>query len=98
MFSAEPSVVHRRNQLPEWNASTMSSRKWQLEAAGLLTTEKVHADVGRPRQRLIVAGEGLRDAPPADLMRGARDVLVDGERRARRLPVADDLCPAAVGE
>ena len=58
--------------------ATMSSRKRRLEAAGLLTTEKVHADVGRPRQRLIVAAEGPRDAPPADLIRGARDVLVDG--------------------
>ncbi|QLG29774.1 hypothetical protein HUG10_19420 (plasmid) [Halorarum halophilum] len=71
-------------ELSEWaedlgvaSRATMSSRKRQLEAAGLLTTEKIRADVGRPRQRLLVAPEELRDSPPADLIRGARDALVD---------------------
>lgn len=57
--------------------ATMSSRKRRLEAAGLLTTEKVSTRVGRPRQRLLVA-DGLRDATPADLVRAGRSVLVGG--------------------
>ncbi|QLG64293.1 transcriptional regulator TbsP domain-containing protein [Halorarum salinum] len=56
--------------------ATMSARKRRLESAGLLATEKVSTDVGRPRQRLLLAAEGLRDAPPADLVRAARSVLV----------------------
>jgi hypothetical protein len=71
-------------ELSEWaeelgvaSRATMSSRKRQLEAAGLLTTEKIHADVGRPRQRLLVAADRLREASPVDLVRAARSVLVD---------------------
>ena len=72
-------------ELSEWaenlglaSRATMSSRKRQLEAAGLLTTEKIHADVGRPRQRLLIAADSLQEASPADLVRAARSVLVEG--------------------
>lgn len=42
--------------------ATVSRAKQRLEDAGLVETEKVPADVGRPRQRLRLADESLADA------------------------------------
>ncbi len=41
--------------------ATVSRAKQRLEDAGLIETEKVPADVGRPRQRLRAAGESFPD-------------------------------------
>ncbi|ESP86940.1 transcriptional regulator TbsP domain-containing protein [Candidatus Halobonum tyrrellensis] len=71
-------------ELSEWAESvglasraTVSSRKRRLEAVGLLATEKVATDVGRPRQRLVLADESLASVGVSDLVRAARSVLVD---------------------
>lgn len=75
-------------ELSEWAESvglasraTISSRKRRLEAVGLLATEKVATDVGRPRQRLVLADESLASVGVADLVRAARSVLVDRSAR-----------------
>lgn len=71
-------------ELSEWaetvdlaSRATLSARKRRLEAAGLLATEKVATDVGRPRQRLVLADESLAAAGVRDLVRAARSVLVE---------------------
>ena len=73
-------------ELSEWaegvglaSRATVSARKRRLEAAGLLATEKVATDVGRPRQRLVLADESLAAVESDDLLRAARSVVVDGE-------------------
>ena len=47
--------------------ATFSRTKSQLEESGLLDTEKVPIDVGRPRLRLKLADERLVDATPDEL-------------------------------
>lgn len=72
-------------ELSEWAESvglasraTVSARKRRLEAAGLLATEKIATDVGRPRQRLLLADDSLVEIGVADLVRAARSVLIEG--------------------
>ena len=55
--------------------ATFSRVKNDLEDAGLLDTEKVHVDVGRPRQRLVLGQERLRDADAAQLTSVAETLL-----------------------
>jgi DNA-binding MarR family transcriptional regulator len=56
--------------------ATFSRTKSQLEERGLLDTEKVPIDVGRPRLRLRLT-DGLAEAPVAELTRKARARLSD---------------------
>lgn len=56
--------------------SRFSTRKTELEDAGLLATERVETGtVGRPRQRLVLADERLRGASVDDVIGAARSVL-----------------------
>jgi len=55
--------------------ATFSRTKTKLEERGLLKTEKVPIDVGRPRLRLSLADDRLREADVADLAAVARDLL-----------------------
>ncbi|WP_435143633.1 transcriptional regulator TbsP domain-containing protein [Halobaculum sp. P14] len=55
--------------------ATISVRKRRLEDSGLVATEKVPTDVGRPRQQLTLGDDDLRDATPTDVVRTARGVL-----------------------
>ena len=47
--------------------ATLSRRKCDLEARGLITTEKVPIEVGRPRHRLRLADEHIETAGITDL-------------------------------
>jgi hypothetical protein len=51
-----------------------SREKQTLEEAGLLETEKVPTDVGRPRQRLVLPAS-LEGSDPLELVNAARDAL-----------------------
>lgn len=53
--------------------ATYSRTKGELEEAGLVTTEKVPVDVGRPRLRLRLATGRLRNADVPELARVARE-------------------------
>ncbi|MFB6118718.1 transcriptional regulator TbsP [Halosegnis sp.] len=55
--------------------ATFSRTKSELEEAGLLDTEKVPIDVGRPRLRLKLADDRLQDASPAELASVAGSML-----------------------
>ena len=55
--------------------ATFSRSKTQLEEEGLLETEKVPIDVGRPRLRLLLGEERLREAEAEELANVARDLL-----------------------
>jgi len=55
--------------------ATFSRTKTRLEDLGLIDTEKVPIDVGRPRLRLRLADDRLTDAAPADLANVATSVL-----------------------
>lgn len=55
--------------------ATFSRTKTDLETAGLLATEKVPIDVGRPRLRLKLDDEALAEAPIQDFARLALDRL-----------------------
>jgi hypothetical protein len=55
--------------------ATFSRTKTELEDAGLIETEKVPIDVGRPRLRLTLADERLRDADASELASVASSVL-----------------------
>jgi len=55
--------------------ATFSRTKTQLEDKGLLDTEKVPIDVGRPRLRLLLGDERLQNADAGDLADAALDVL-----------------------
>jgi hypothetical protein len=53
-----------------------STRKKELENAGLLTTEKIEREtVGRPRQRLLLTDQELQEAPLNELVATAQAVL-----------------------
>jgi hypothetical protein len=54
---------------------TFSRTKNQLEERGLIATEKVPIDVGRPRQRLLLGDERLRGAAAAELASAAQSLL-----------------------
>lgn len=53
-----------------------SREKQALEEHGLIDTEKVPTDVGRPRQRLVL-GEDLEEMDALELTSAARSVLTD---------------------
>ncbi|QLC32719.1 hypothetical protein EFA46_000330 [Halarchaeum sp. CBA1220] len=55
--------------------ATFSRTKTKLEDVGLIDTEKVPIDVGRPRLRLKLADDRLQDAPPSELASVAQTVL-----------------------
>jgi hypothetical protein len=55
--------------------ATFSRTKTRLEELGLLETEKVPIDVGRPRLRLLLGDDRLRDADAAELSSVAQSVL-----------------------
>jgi len=55
--------------------ATFSRAKTRLEEKGLLDTEKVPIDVGRPRLRLLLGEERLREADTEELARVAREML-----------------------
>lgn len=55
--------------------ATFSRTKTRMEEAGLIDTEKVPIDVGRPRLRLKLADERLENADPDDLLGVARSIL-----------------------
>jgi hypothetical protein len=55
--------------------ATFSRIKTRFEAAGLLDTEKVPIDVGRPRLRLLLGDERLRGVEPGALVGVARTLL-----------------------
>lgn len=58
--------------------ATFSRTKTRLEEMGLLETEKVPIDVGRPRQRLLLGDERLQGADPADIATTATDIIATG--------------------
>ncbi|EMA55751.1 transcriptional regulator TbsP [Halococcus thailandensis] len=55
--------------------ATFSRKKTLFEEQGLLETEKVPIDVGRPRLRLLLADERLREADTEDLASVAHEML-----------------------
>lgn len=55
--------------------ATFSRTKTELEDLGLIDTEKVPIDVGRPRLRLKFADERLREADADDLIEIARSII-----------------------
>uniref|UniRef100_UPI000A78D6B4 transcriptional regulator TbsP domain-containing protein n=1 Tax=Halococcus thailandensis TaxID=335952 RepID=UPI000A78D6B4 len=55
--------------------ATFSRKKTQLEEQGLLETEKVPIDVGRPRLRLLLGEERLREADADELASVAHEML-----------------------
>lgn len=55
--------------------SGITRAKARLVDAGLVDTERVPTGVGRPRQRLVLAGDGLADATPAELLATGREAL-----------------------
>ena len=65
--------------------ATFSRRKARLERAGVLTTEPVHREKGRPRQRLLLADDRFQKAPIEDLLRIAID-YVNGNFRGAQIP------------
>ncbi|WP_369685633.1 transcriptional regulator TbsP [Salinibaculum rarum] len=55
--------------------ATFSRTKTRLEDSGLLDTEKVPIDVGRPRLRLLLGSQRLEDADADDLAGIAQEML-----------------------
>lgn len=55
--------------------ATFSRKKTRLEEHGLIDTEKVPIDVGRPRLRLLLGDERLREADTDDLVSVAGSIL-----------------------
>ena len=55
--------------------ATFSRKKTQLEERGLIATEKVPIDVGRPRLRLLLGDEQLREADAGELISVAHGLL-----------------------
>ncbi|MFC5367490.1 transcriptional regulator TbsP [Salinirubrum litoreum] len=55
--------------------ATFSRVKNKLEDAGLLTTEKVPMDIGRPRLRLLLGDDRLKAADPDELVDVAYELL-----------------------
>lgn len=57
--------------------ATFSRKKTELEDRGLIDTENVPIDIGRPRLRLKFSDESLHDAPLEDLVKTAKEALQD---------------------
>lgn len=76
---------HQLYELTQWGADagvasvgTFSQAKRRLEELGLVDTEAIQSgDVGRPRQRLVLADEDLQDVSVEELVAAAQRVLVD---------------------
>lgn len=62
--------------------ATFSRTKTQLEERGLIETEKVPIEVGRPRQRLLLGDDRLREASPADLATTAQSLIATAPQPA----------------
>jgi hypothetical protein len=58
--------------------ATFSREKMRLEEAGLIATEKVPVDVGRPRLRLLLGDERLRTEAADEFVSVVRDELPAG--------------------
>lgn len=56
--------------------ATFSRTKTRMEEQGLIETEKVPIDVGRPRLRLKLGDESLRDVDTDEFTRIARSMLI----------------------
>lgn len=56
------------------STATFSRKKSELEEAGIVETEKVSADVGRPRQRLVYSGTEVASSPMEVLGVAAQEV------------------------
>ncbi|MFC7203335.1 DUF5821 family protein [Haloferax namakaokahaiae] len=52
-----------------------SKHKRALEEAGLIDTEKVATDIGRPRQRLILANDSLTTLSSVEVIQAAQSVM-----------------------
>jgi hypothetical protein len=55
--------------------ATFSRTKTRLEDTGLIDTDKVPIDVGRPRLRLKLGDDELADLPPAEMAERAHEIL-----------------------
>ncbi len=55
--------------------ATFSRTKSRLEDAGLIDTEKVPIEVGRPRLRLVLGDDRLVEVPPPEMAERARSIL-----------------------
>jgi hypothetical protein len=55
--------------------ATFSRKKTELEDRGLIDTENVPIDIGRPRLRLMFADESLQDAPLEDVVEAAKEAM-----------------------
>lgn len=55
--------------------ATISREKNELSEMGVITTEKVPVDVGRPRLRLLLGVESLADAPLSEFVKTARELF-----------------------
>ncbi|MFW5984196.1 MAG: transcriptional regulator TbsP [Halobacteria archaeon] len=53
--------------------ATFSRKKTELEDSGLIDTENVPIDIGRPRLRLKFSDESLHDAPLGDIVEAAKN-------------------------
>jgi hypothetical protein len=68
-------ISHWGEDVDVASKATFSRTKTQLEEQGLLETEKVPIDVGRPRLRLLLGDERLREADAEELASVARELL-----------------------
>lgn len=57
--------------------ATFSRKKTEMEDRGLIDTENVPIDIGRPRLRLKFADESLHDAPLEEVVEAAKDAMRD---------------------
>jgi hypothetical protein len=55
--------------------ATFSRKKTRLEEGGLIATEKVPIDVGRPRLRLLLGDDRLREADAGEVVNVAAELL-----------------------
>jgi hypothetical protein len=55
--------------------ATFSRKKTEMEDTGLIDTENVPIDIGRPRLRLKFADESLHDAPLEDVVEAAKTAM-----------------------
>ena len=68
-------ISHWGEEVGVASKATFSRTKTRLEEEGLLDTEKVPIDVGRPRLRLLLGDERLREADPEELPSVVRELL-----------------------
>jgi len=55
--------------------ATFSRKKTEMEDTGLIDTENVPIDIGRPRLRLKFADESLQDAPLEEVVEAAKEAM-----------------------